>query len=104
MPPTRPVARPPPPSPTLEPFPPLSDKEEELLDIAIRLTCALREFEARDGNVDHSHFTASILQELVGRYVIGVMETHVFCRVMQRGCMAQATPVTIQSFNILVAR
>ena len=59
-----------PPPPACEPFPPLSEVEEELFDIAIWLDCALREFDTQGGVVNISHFTKSIVKELVSNYML----------------------------------
>ena len=64
--PTPPLPSPPP----REPFPPLSEVEEELFDIAIRLDCALCEFDARGGAVNISHYTKSIVHELVSGFML----------------------------------
>ena len=68
--PPQPAIPPSPPSPPREPFPPLSEVEEELFDIAIRLDCALHEFDARGGVVNISHYTNSIVNELVSGYML----------------------------------
>ncbi|KAN0125446.1 hypothetical protein V8E53_015472 [Lactarius tabidus] len=59
-----PVPLPLPPPPALEPFPSLSQDEEELFDIAVRLDSALREFEARDSDVDTQFYVNCIIEEL----------------------------------------
>ena len=79
MPPLREGALPPPillpppppslPAPPRDPFPPLSDVEEELLDIAIRLDCGLREFDAQGGVVNIDHYIQCIVDELVSAYL-----------------------------------
>ena len=68
--PPQPAIPPSPPSPPREPFPPLSEVEEELFDIAIRLDCALHEFDTRGGVVNISHYTNSIVNELVSGYML----------------------------------
>jgi hypothetical protein len=80
MPPRRLVARtpPPPPPPALEPFPSLSQDEEELFDIAVRLDSALREFEARDGDVDTQFYVNCIIEELVSRFRLGSGWTNIW--------------------------
>ena len=62
---------PPPPlyAPSCDPFPPLSDVEEELLDIAIRLDCGLRAFHAQGGVVNVDHYIQCIVDELVSTYM-----------------------------------
>ena len=67
-----PQPRPPPPplyAPSRDPFPPLSDVEEELLDIAIRLDCGLCEFHAQGGVVNVDHYIQCIVDELVSTYM-----------------------------------
>ena len=68
------VLPPPPPCPTLpvpcrDPFLPLTDVEEELLNIAIRLDCGLCEFHAQGGVVNVDHYIQSIVDELVSTYM-----------------------------------
>ena len=65
---------PPPPHP---PFPPLSPIEEELIDVAIHLDCALREFWVQHGQVDHRFFTQCIVEELVKIYLLGIARAHI---------------------------
>ena len=62
---------PPPPqyAPSRDPFPPLSDVEEELLNIAIRLDCGLHEFHAQGGVVNVDHYIQCIVDELVSTYM-----------------------------------
>ena len=75
MPPLREGVLPPPLSPPSlpalprDPFPSLSDVEEELLDIAIRLDCGLREFDAQGGVVNIDHYIQCIVDELVSTYM-----------------------------------
>ena len=69
-----PPSPPPPPRP---PFPPLSPIEEELIDVAIRLDCALREFRVQHGQVDHRFFTQCIVEELVMIYLLGIARAHI---------------------------
>ena len=66
----QPAIPPSPSSPPREPFSPLSEVEEELFDITIQLDCALREFDAQGGIVNISHYTKSIVDELVSGYML----------------------------------
>ena len=66
-----------PPHPPCLPFPPLSPIEEELIDVAICLDCALHEFRVQRGQVDHRFFTQCIVEELVKIYLLGIACAHI---------------------------
>jgi hypothetical protein len=64
MPPTRPTAAPSPDS-LLQ----VRDDEKALLDIAIWLACAIREYQAKNGDVHLEFFVESLDKELVCYYI-----------------------------------
>ena len=70
---------PPPPAPARVLFPPLSQLEEELFTIAIRLDSAVREFAARQGQVDTQYYVNCIVAELVRRYSLGPTWANIAC-------------------------